>query len=123
MFRDTSEELARLEAELLAEEEPEELLPEEEEEEDDPWQYEDTRAENDPEVYENYSNGYGRNLRSRASGYRAYNTDESDEDLEQYSETVRRGSRIGCLAVALCLLAVAIAAVAILLLAHERGLI
>ena len=67
MFRDTSEELARLEAELLAEEEPEEeLLPEEE----DSWEYE--------EEYPNYANGY-----------QVYNTDQTDEDLEYYSEEVR----------------------------------
>ena len=103
MFRDTSEELARLEAELLAEEEPEEeLLPEEE----DAWEYE--------EEYPNYANGY-----------QAYNTDETDEDLEYYSEEVRTGNRArnGCLAVLICLLSVGLAAVAILWLAYERGLL
>ena len=105
MFRDTSEELARLEAELLAEEEPEEeLLPEEEE----PWEYEDE------EVFSNYANGY-----------QAYNTDETDEDLDYYSEEVRTGNRKrnGCLAVLICLLSVGLAAAAILWLAYERGLL
>ncbi len=121
MFRDTSEELARLEEELLAEEEPEEELPPEEEA--DPWMYEDTRASRNPQIYQNYSNDYGKNLRNYASGYRAYNTDRSDEDLEQYSEKVRKGSRVGCLAVVLCLLAIAIAAAAVIWLAYERGLL
>lgn len=101
MFRDTSEELARLEAELLAEEEPEEeLLPEE--------------GYEDEEIFSNYANGY-----------QAYNTDESDEDLEYYSEEVRTGNRArnGCLAVLICLLSVGLAAAAILWLAYERGLL
>ena len=103
MFRDTSEELARLEAELLAEEEPEEeLLPEEE----DSWEYE--------EEYPNYANGY-----------QVYNTDQTDEDLMYYSEEVRTGNRArnGCLAVLICLLSVGLAAAAILWLAYERGLL
>ena len=107
MFRDTSEELARLEAELLAEEEPEEeLLPEEEE----PWLYEDEEEE----AFPNYANGY-----------RAYNSDETDEDLDYYSEEVRTGNRArnGCLAVLICLLTVGLAAAAILWLAYERGLL
>ena len=101
MFRDTSEELARLEAELLAEEEPEEeLLPEE--------------GYEDEEIFSNYANGY-----------QAYNTDETDEDLEYYSEEVRTGNRVrnGCLAVLICLLSVGLAAAAILWLAYERGLL
>lgn len=124
MFRDTSEELARLEAELLSEEEPEEELPEEEEE-DDPWQYEDTRAAAEPEVFQNYSNDYGRSLRNYATGYRAYNSDDCDEDLDTYSEEVRLGkkSRVGCLGVAICLIAVILTAAVILWLAWERGLL
>lgn len=122
MFRDTSEELARLEEALLADE-PDEELPEEEEEALAPWQYEDTRAAAEPEVFQNYSNDYGKDLRNYASGYRAYNTDDCDEDLDTYSEEVRRGkkSRIGCLTVLVCLLTVALAAAAILWLAWERG--
>lgn len=123
MFRDTSEELARLEAELLAEEEPEE---EEElqEEEEDPWLYEDTRPAQGQVVYQNYSNEYGKNLRNYASGYRAYNTDTTDEDLDSYSEEVRRGKRSGgCLVALVCLLTLALAAVVILWFAHQRGLL
>lgn len=107
MFRDTSEELARLEAELLAEEEPEEELLSDEEEEE-PWQDE----EEEEEEFPNYANGY-----------RAYNSDETDEDLDYYSEEVRTGNRarIGCLAVLLCVLSVVLAAALIIWLAYERG--
>lgn len=121
MFRDTSEELARLEAELLKEEEPEaEALLEEEEE--DPWLYEDTMPEEEDVVFQNYSNDYGKNLRNYASGYRAYNTDETDEDLDYYSEEVHRGKRSGgCLAVVLGLLALILAAGAIVWIAYQRG--
>lgn len=125
MFRDASEELKRLEAELLAEEEPEEELPPEEEEEDDYFLFEDTRPEGDPEVYQNYSNDYGKNLRNYASGYRAYNTDKTDDDLEWYSKETYKAkkSRTGCLAVVLCLLAIVLAAGAVIWLAYERGLL
>lgn len=127
MFHDAQEELKRLEAELLAEEEPEEeMLPEEEEEdEEEAWLYEDTRAASEPEVFQNYSNDYGKNLRNYASGYRAYNSDLTDEDLEQYSEEVyeSRRPKTGCLSILICLLTVAIAAALILWLAHERGLL
>lgn len=129
MFRDTSEELARLEAELLAEEEPEEEeqpLEEEEGEEDLPWQFEDTRPAGGQVIYQNYSNDYGKELRNYASGYRAYNSDDCDEDLEEYSEDVRQGKRSGgtvLLAIIACLLALAIAAVVIFGFAQERGLL
>lgn len=108
MFRDTSEELARLEAELLAEEEPEEVLSEDGEEES--WLYEDEEEEEFP----NYANGY-----------QAYNSDETDEDLDYYSEEVRTGNRarIGCTAVLLCVLCVILAAALIIWLAYERGLL
>ncbi len=90
MFRDTSEELQRLQAELLAEEEPAELPPEEEPEEEDDFfdEYEEDELDEPEPVYKNY-----------ASGYRAYNSDTTDEDLEEYSESVREGnpSRGGCL--------------------------
>ena len=100
MFKDTDEALARLEAELLREEAEPEVLPEEEEgyededvfeaEEDLPpeYAYEDTRPADGPVIYQNFSNNYGKNLRNYASGYRAYNSDISDEDLDAYSEDV-----------------------------------
>ena len=99
MFKDTDEALARLEAELLREEEETEVLPEEEEyeyeedfeeEADLPEEYDidDTRPADGPVIYQNYSNNYGKNLRNFASGYRAYNSDITDEDLDVYSEDV-----------------------------------
>lgn len=87
MWRDAEEELQRLEAELLAEEEPveeEDLLEDALLDE----LLQDTRAEN-VGVYQNFSNDYGKKLRNYASGYKAYNSDKTDEDLECYSETVR----------------------------------
>ena len=119
MFRDASEELERLQAELLAEEEPaEEISPEPPEEEYDPYdEYEDTRPAEGPAVYQNYSNDYGKNLRNYASGYRAYNTDTCDDDLDEYSEDVRSGGKkrgCGCLtAMVLFLLLVLVALIAV----------
>lgn len=96
MFRDASEELKRLQAELLAEDEPEELPPEEPpEEEEFLEEYEDTRPADGPAVYQNYSNNYGKDLRNYASGYRAYNTDRCDEDLEEFSEEVLESNTSG----------------------------
>ena len=88
MFKDTDEELSRLSSELLKEEDESEEEYEEEydegyedsyEEEDvfPEYDYEDTRAAQDPVVYQNYSNGY-----------RAYNSDDCDEDLDAFSEDV-----------------------------------
>ncbi len=126
MFRDASEELARIEAELLAEEEPEATEDYDEEYEDDsdgnydgvyeeddsddredPWLYEDTAPAKDSVIYQNYSNDYGKNLRNYASGYHAYNSDTADEDLEEYSQQVyegRKSGRGGTLAVILILI-------------------
>ena len=93
MFRDRQEELDRLQEQLL-EEDPEEL---EEEYEDEDEEYldaevDDLLAANDqgenPQTYNNYSNDYGRQLRNYASGYKAYNSDRTDEDLEEYSQQV-----------------------------------
>ena len=83
MFKDTDEELSRLSSELLKEEDAREEYEEEydegyEEETTFPeYDYEDTRAAQDPVVYQNYSNGY-----------RAYNSDDCDEDLDSFSEDV-----------------------------------
>lgn len=104
MFKDADKELARLEAALLeteeesceeAEEYPQEeyeedYCDEEPEGEDTPpeYFYEDTRPAQDPGVYQNYSNDYGRELRNYATGYRAYNSDDCDEDLEEFSQEV-----------------------------------
>ncbi len=116
MFRDASEELKRLQAELLAEEEPEEM-PDEEPVEEDPLydEYDDTRPADGPVIYQNFSNNYGKNLRNYASGYRAYNTDHSDEDLDEYSEEILQPntSRGGCL-LALIAIVLALAIIGVL---------
>ena len=102
MFKDTDEALARLEAELLREEETEEVIEEEDylydevledEPEEEPnlppeFLYTDTRAADGPVIYQNFSNNYGKNLRNYANGYQAYNTDVSDEDLDSFSQDV-----------------------------------
>ena len=94
MFRDTKKALERLEAELLAAERQdtadaeadallERFLREEDEDEIlfDDDDYEDYRQP----VYHNYSNNYGRDIPS-------YNTDASDDDLDEYSEDVCEGT-------------------------------
>lgn len=105
MFKDTDKALARLEAELLREDEKTQPLPEEvqeaydyeevfetepEEEPDLPpeYIYTDTRAADGPVIYQNFSNNYGKDLRNFANGYQAYNTDVSDEDLDSFSEEI-----------------------------------
>ena len=103
MFKDTDEALARLEAELLREDEETEQLAEEdvsiydevfeeilEEEADLPpeYTYVDTRATEGPVIYQNFSNNYGKDLRNYANNYQAYNTDVTDEDLDSFSEEV-----------------------------------
>ena len=126
MFRDTSEELERLQAELLAQE-PEEEQPEEpaEEEYEQYGEYEDTRPAQGPVVYQNYSNDYGKNLRNYASGYRAYNTDAADTD-EAFIEDVRSGGKkrgSGCLVAIALFLGIVLAALLLLGFAYYRGYI
>ncbi len=72
MFRDTKEELKRLEAELLAQEQQD--------------QQPDPPAQ---PVYRNFSNHYGADLRNYASGYKAYNTDRTDTGPEELSDEIR----------------------------------
>ncbi len=116
MFRDASEELERLQAELLSEDEPEEALsPPPEEEFPYEEEYEESFPQEDDPVYPNYANGY-----------RAYNTDISDEDLEDYSEQVCQGrtSRGGCCLGVIALFLGLILAVLILgYFAYTRGYI
>lgn len=69
MFRDTKEELKRLEAELLAQEEQDQQPAK--------------------TVYRNFSNHYGADLRNYASGYKAYNTDRTDTDPQRLSDQIR----------------------------------
>ena len=86
MFRDKEEELQRLQEQLLEEE------PEAEEEFDfaeDMEAFFDDECSEDTGVYQNYSNDYVRQLRNYASGYKAYNTDKTDTDMDRFSESVR----------------------------------
>lgn len=77
MHKDTRAALARLEEALLADEVPElndedlDILLEEFLDED------DTDFADHPQGYQNFANGY-----------RAYNTDDTDEDLDLYSDAV-----------------------------------
>ena len=97
MFHDAQEELKRLEAELLEADTPnvqEDPVPEDpnllDEESLDALLDQTQRIET-PEgarIYRNHANDYGKNLRNFASGYKAYNTDTCDEDLEAYSQQV-----------------------------------
>ena len=88
MKRDREEELERLQQELLAEEE--ESAPQEEgflDEETLDTLLADEKA-SAAGVYQNYSNKYGKDLRNFASGYQAYNTDDVDVDMDEFSEEV-----------------------------------
>ena len=114
MFRDKDEELKRLQEQLLEEEEPEEV-PEDgdeilDEELLDALLGSDNQAEN-PKVYQNFSNDYGKNLRNFASGYKAYNSDKTDEDLDSFSEAVLEPPKSGSLAWFILVLLVLMAAV------------
>jgi len=96
--KDKEEELQRLQQELLAQEAPGEDLPAEEEYLD--GGLVDTLLEEDVKsgaagVYQNFSNGYGKDLRNFASGYRAYNSDKTDTELEDFSEAVREPQKGG----------------------------
>lgn len=86
MFRDKDEQLQRLQ-EALLEEEQTAQLPEEEDFEALLWE---TDQGETPTVYQNYSNDYGRNLRNFASGYKAYNSDDTDVELEEYCDQVQQ---------------------------------
>ena len=92
MFRDKEEELQRLSRQLREEtEEPEEWEEEEETVPDVDDLLEDDTHINDMTdgVYRNASNGYGQNLRNFASGYKAYNGDRTDVDLQELGEEIR----------------------------------
>jgi hypothetical protein len=104
MFKDTDDALRRIESQLLAEEEesiaePEEYLEDEALLLDDPDDFGEAPAQ-----YENFSNRYGR--------VRAFNSDDADLELEEYSDRVQRGKGGGLLKLMLtaAVLLVAIAA-------------
>lgn len=101
MFRDTDQELKRLEQALL------------EEDESTP----DTQG---TAVF----NPISEKKSTVTAGYRAYNTDRSDEDLETYSETVHKADRsIGVLSVVLGLLALLILGAAAFVLLRYLGVL
>lgn len=133
MFRDTQEELKRLEAQLLAEEdEPvEEETGEKEEEEIDDIQLEEllkSISEDEEEEVEEFfkTTVIDSSVRNYANHYKAYNTDKTDEDLDSYSEEVRNPDSnrgvLGLSIVALLLMA-GILAVLVWWLVHFQGLI
>ena len=119
MFRDTQEELQRLEAELLSGED----TPDTEQQVLDTL-LEDTRPSGGRVVYQNFSNNYGKNLRNYASGYKAYNADKTDENPETYSQellTPEKGT--GGLIVLAVVLTLCIAAVAVYWLVRYWGIL
>ena len=125
MARDTDEELRRLQQALLEEDDDEEELPDDEEEEELPEIIpEDDAHIPNVDVYQNYSNDYGKKLRNYASGYRAYNSDKADTDLEHYSEEVRSGSQsLGLLWFLIILLLLLIGVVVAILWKYLGGLL
>lgn len=99
MRKDTEEALQRLERELLAEE-AEDIAPAEVEETEDPefeeidyGEFSDEPDKEETLVYRNFSNDYGKNLRNFATGYKAYNSDTLDTDLEEFSRRVEQGKK------------------------------
>lgn len=124
MSRDTDEALQKLQDALFAEEpqKEEDTFLEEADMED---LSDEDLPDGEPVVYQNFSNHYGQDLRNYASGYKAYNSDKTDTDLDTFSETVResenlRPRRRGLLAVLLFLLTAAIVA-ALLLYLYKGG--
>ena len=90
MFRDKEEELRRLSRQLREEEEDTEPSEEDFDETDMEFLPEDPAIGDITDgVYRNASNDYGKNLRNFASGYRAYNGDKVDVDLEELSNEIR----------------------------------
>ena len=129
MFRDRDEELKRLQAELLEEEEQEtaeEFYEEEYLEEETVEQILDEEETADATgVYRNFSNDYGEGLRNFASGYKAYNTDKVDEDMEEFSREVMEPpqKKKGWLAAFAIVLLTAVLLLMLWLVAKEGGLL
>ncbi len=114
MFRDKDEELQRLNEDLLAQEAPEQTDTLDEETLDSLLK-EDTQIGEPEEGYANYSNGY-----------RAYNTDKTDTDLDSFSEAVREPGKdkvLTFLSVLALALAGAIVLVLVFLVLKFRGLL
>ena len=89
MHKDTQEALERLEKELLAQEENTVHTPTDEELDAllEEFLNEEEPAPEEPK-YRNYSNGYG-----RAQAVTAYNTDNTDAKLDEYSDEVYEAPR------------------------------
>ena len=106
MFRDKDKELKRLEEALILEaqeEEAEVRLAEELAQDDDLLDDPDDFGEETEQTYHNFANCYGK--------YKAYNTDNADTDLDDYSQRVyekhpNRGIRLLCALAVLLLLAI-----------------
>lgn len=127
MFRDRSEELRRLE-EALLEDEPTEMP---EKTDDTPAEdedlleeqmldelLEDTAPAKGAVPYHNYSNDYGQ-------GYTAYNTDVTDEDLDEYCQQVREAPKKDNtgLVILACLLALGVLGMVIYLMLRSGGIL
>lgn len=119
MRTDREEELKRLEQELLAEE------PEEETEEElDYGEFLEEPDSDEPVVYQNFSNNYGADLRNYATGYKAYNSDRTDTDLEQLSRQVQEEPKAtGHLWLPIATVALAAAAVVYMLWLYLGGML
>lgn len=106
MNRETQEALERLSRELLAEDTPEEEMPEDDflDGLDELLADADDIADDPPEVYRNFSNGYGRSVR-------AYNADRTDRDTlsDELEEPERRRSAAPLLVPLVLLFAAAVA--------------
>lgn len=86
MFRDAKEELRRLEQALMEEESSDEY---EDDEYEDDEEYEEDGAFSDYEPYDEQIPSVSGPYRNFANNYRAYNSDRTDVDLDEYSEEVR----------------------------------
>lgn len=114
MFRDKDAELQRLEQALL-EEEQTDAVQEEEYLDQDALEvlWDDTRPGDAPRVYQNHANHYGADLKNYATGYRAYNADDTDTDPEELAQEVLTEDKKGfgwLLAVLVVLLGALVAA-------------
>ncbi len=96
MNKDTQEALERFEQaleEIQAEIDASQEAPEAEFEDEFQEAYGDGPEEDAPMVYRNAANHYGADIRNAASGYKAYNTDRVDGELEDFSQQVYTGQR------------------------------
>ena len=141
MFKDTEEELRRLEAELLAQEEEEEDWEEADEEE--LWQepveinaldedllnnreldilLEDTQVFGDTGAYQNHANHYGTGADNPA---KIYNSDRLEQTPEELSDELLEepGRNTTALVVLACLLAAGILCVVLWWLLRLRGIL